>query len=124
MEEKELIKIENLNIFQKIKVFLKKIFNREDKKENVQKTEKNIIKNINLANDFKEKEKMLRLQEKYEAGEILESELSEEERIKLEELYKQQIKILEYNIDEYNNKLKNYKSQIIEIKKKIENNKN
>ena len=123
MEEKELIKRENLNIFQKLKIFLKKIFFKQDKNECVQKTEKNVIKNINKENDFKEKEKITILQQKYEDGEILESDLTEEERIKLEELYKQQIKVLEYNINEYNNKLKKYKSQIIEAKKKVENNK-
>ena len=119
MEKKELIKKENLNIFEKLKNFLKRIFYKQDKKESIQKTEGSIVKNNDIVNVFKEKEKIIKLQEKYEAGEILESDLSEEEKIKLEELYKQQIKILEDNIYEYKNKLKNYKNQIIEIKKKI-----
>lgn len=117
MGEKSLIKIEKLNIFQKISGFLKKIFYKNSIEE---KTEENVIKQeSNIIKELKEEQNILNLQEQYEAGKIKEENISEEDKDKLVELYKEQIKTLENNVALYKNSLKNYKEKILKIRSEI-----
>ncbi len=118
MQEKSLIKIEKLSIFQKISRFFIKLFNKNktDEIPNINTIEQN----TNIRQEFKEKQNIINLQNEYENGNISEELISEENKEKLLELYKEQIKTLENNIASYRNTLKNYNEKIVRIREKIE----
>lgn len=61
------------------------------------------------------------LQKKYEMGQIKEEEMSEMEKEGLLLLYEKQIEFLEDSVSKYEEKLKNCKERIINIKKNARN---
>ena len=56
---------------------------------------------------------MLELQQKFERGLVKESELTEMEKAELAKLYREQIKTLEFNIQNYKRDLQYYEQKII-----------
>ena len=68
-----------------------------------------------FINGLQESGKILELQRKFEKGLIKESELSEEEKEKLIELYKEQIKSLCEDIKNNNMEIEKYKREISKI---------
>lgn len=70
-----------------------------------------------FINGLQESGKILELQRKFEKGLIKESELSEEEKEKLIELYKEQIKSLCEDIKNNNMEIEKYKREISKMKK-------
>lgn len=70
-----------------------------------------------FINGLQESGKILELQRKFEKGLIKESELSEEEKEKLIELYKEQIKSLCEDIKNNNMEIEKYKREIAKMKK-------
>ena len=120
---KETLLIINSNsIWDKMKMFFKKLFFKNEKitkKDRVKETE---IPNTNdNTNSFlkdikiKENKELLYLQNQFKMGKIKEKDLSIEERIGLEKLYKQQIYDLKKSIE-------NYKNKILIIKKLVQYN--
>lgn len=77
------------------------------------------IKRSFLREKFEKERKLLELQKKYEEGIIKETELSEEEKRSLMELYKSQIEDLQKDIDGYKRTSLMYKEKILEIQKKL-----
>ena len=73
----------------------------------------------NIFEEFEKEKELLELQKKYEDGIILEQELTEEEKNLLINLYKQQIEILNNNINTYKKRLNDYKEKILKVKKKV-----
>lgn len=61
---------------------------------------------------MEEREKVLKLQQDFEAGKIIEEELSEEELNALENLYNEQIALLKEMKDMYKNKIEYHKKNI------------
>lgn len=61
---------------------------------------------------MEEREKVLKLQQDFEAGKIVEEELSEEELTSLENLYNGQIALLKEMKDMYKNKIEYHKNNI------------
>ncbi len=59
-----------------------------------------------LQNENRKRKELLELQKKYENGEVLEEELSEEQKEELEKLYDEQISELDIKIKEKKNELK------------------
>ena len=105
-----------VNIFERIKCFIKKIFNRHNIEENYSEEEKEVMVNKNFKEEIKiQDNELLKLQEKFEKGLITEEELTEEEITQLEELYNSQIKML-------SDKFEMYKKKIITIKKELSTN--
>ena len=102
-EDKNLIKINENNIFYKIKKFFKKLFNLSDKKQITNYQEENVKEAVSTQADKKnlfveelkkvddEETLLLKLQKKYRNGEIKEEELSKEQISSLCELYDKQI---------------------------------
>lgn len=120
MNNNMLIKIdEKTSIFQKIRNFLKSVFNKNSSFENVSIYENHVYEKNNFITDLKEKREILTLQEQFETGKILEENISDDQKNHLINLYKEQIKTLEENLNMYKNKLETYKTKIIEAKKKI-----
>lgn len=113
MKEKSLTNQNKFNIFQKIRMFLNKIFykNTEIKNETISYND-----DKNILDELKRQNKFIQLQEKYEKGNIKEEELSEDEKEELLNLYKKQIKNLEQNVNKYQKELENYKCKIIKKK--------
>ena len=70
-----------------------------------------------FISQLKESGMILELQRKYENGLIKESELSEEEKEKLIKLYKEQIVSLYMDIKANDKEIKQYKKEILKIKK-------
>lgn len=75
------------------------------------------MKKNEFINGLQESGKILELQRKFEKGLIKESELSEEEKEKLIELYKEQIKSLCEDIKNNNIEIEKYKREISKMKK-------
>ncbi len=106
---KSLVVKENLNIFQKIKRFLKNIF----------KKDKNYIINENLeipeAENIKinEEESISEIQNKYESGKIKLNDLTQEEKERLYNLYMEQIQKLKEEEKTYQKELDYYKGKIL-----------
>lgn len=74
----------------------------------------------NIIEELAEENRILELQRKYENGSIKEQELTSDEKIKLEELYKKQIKTLDENKEMYEKQLLDYKQRIVKIRKKLQ----
>lgn len=76
------------------------------------------MKKDEFINGLQESGKILELQRKFEKGLIKESELTEEEKEKLIELYKEQIKSLCEDIKNNNMEIQKYKREISKMKKR------
>ena len=117
MEEKSLINKENENIFKKIRNFFRSLFH---KKEDTNVKEHIDIKqetSTSIIDEFKDKQTIVKLQQDYENGKIAEEDIDEKDKQKLLELYKEQIKTLNDNINVYKNSLNSYKEKIVAIRK-------
>ena len=71
---------------------------------------------------MEEKDKVLRLQQDFEAGNIMEEDLTEEESAALENLYNEQISLLKQMKEVYQNKVEYHKESIkknLELIKKL-----
>ncbi|MEI3434109.1 MAG: hypothetical protein V8R26_03665 [Clostridia bacterium] len=117
MEEKSLINKENKSLFEKIRNFFRSLFHKNEDtnvKEHIdikQETSTSII------DEFKDKQTIVKLQQDYENGKIAEEDMDENDKQKLLELYKEQIKTLNDNINAYKNSLQGYKEKIVAIRK-------
>ncbi len=118
MGEKSLIKIENKTIFQKIKLFFKKLFLKDEKQklDQVDTANKN---SINIIDELGIKQEVIQLQQQYESGLIYENDLTDSQKEKLITLYKEQINNLEKRVIENKKILNNYKTKILDIKNNI-----
>lgn len=115
MADKMLIKKEKISFFQKINRFIKNLFKKDGKQEDAIKViEEEKESNANTISKLRNDQKILSLQDRYEKGQILESDLTENEKEELISLYKEQIGTLEQSIDLYNRKLENTKEIILE----------
>ena len=103
-EEKHLINVNKKGIFNKIKIFLMKLFrkSKKDLKGDSSKIDKN-TKKESFVNSMKieesEEKELLRLQEQYRKGKIKEEDLSKEQIDKLCDLYDRQIENLQKEIN-------------------------
>lgn len=121
MEEKSLINKENENIFKKIRNFFRSLFHKNEEDTNA--NESIDIKQettTSIIDEFKDKQTIVKLQQDYENGKIAEEDMDENDKQKLLELYKEQIKTLNDNINEYKSSLNSYKEKIVAIRK-VEN---
>lgn len=128
MKEKNLLMVKQESIFTKIKNFILKLLgkNRQELIEAPTMVENNYTeKNSDFMNSIKiekdaDMEKLLLIQKQIEENDNLTEEFIEEitqdltkqQKVKLEELYKEQIKELE-------KKLENYKKKITNVRKKL-----
>lgn len=128
MKERNLLMVKQESIFTKIKNFILKLFGK-NKQELIEaptmvennSTEKNsdFMNSIKIEKDA-DMEKLLLIQKQIEENDNLTEkfieevtqDLTKQQKIKLEELYKEQIKELE-------DKLENYKKKIINVRKKL-----
>lgn len=102
---KSMIKYKENFIF-RIRRFFRLLFGKKEEiQENVEKTEEhmnttnnNFRENIEIKQD-EEEIKILKLQEEYKAGNILEEDMTDKEHKKLIELYKKQNEQLKAKID-------------------------
>ena len=99
------------NIFTKIRKFFLKMFgqNIENKEKtceniNVQEKKSNFMDNIKIEDN--EEQRILKLQQDYKAGKILEENMMDEDHRKLIELYKQQNSELREKIENKKNYLR------------------
>lgn len=103
-DEKHLINVNKKGIFNKIKIFLMKLFrkSKKDLKGDSSKIDKN-TKKESFVNSIKieesEEKELLRLQEQYRKGKIKEEDLSKEQIDKLCDLYDRQIENLQKEIN-------------------------
>ncbi len=114
MEDKSLIEKEKLNIFKIIKRFFKKLVFKEIGEE-VKIEKYNVTSNV--IEELKDKQKIIELQQQYEAGYILEQDLSNLQIEKLTLLYKEQIKNLKDTVEKNETILENYKDRITILRK-------
>lgn len=77
------------------------------------------MKTDNFIKNFKDNRRILELQQNLEKGIIKETDLSEEEKSKLINLYKEQIYSLRNDIEQNKRSLQNYKEKILNIRRKI-----
>lgn len=112
---------EDSNIFTKIKTFFKTLFKLNNNVLNynyaLEQGDFMSIKNNEFASSLKveenkEEKELLKLQEQFEKGLIMEEDLSQEQVDKLEQLYNKQI-------EDLNQSLLGYKNRIISIKKQL-----
>ena len=118
MEEKSLINKENESLFKKIRNFFRSLFHKNEEVTNT-KESFNIKQETatNIIDEFKDKQTIVKLQQDYENGKIAEEDIDENDKQKLLELYKEQIKTLNDNINAYKNSLNSYKEKILAIRK-------
>lgn len=110
-----LLAVNENSIFYEIKNFFKRLFFKSESLVKEEKIEEIKIQNENtktssFLEDIKIKEnkefkELLYLQKLFKMGRIKEKDLSKEERIGLEKLYKQQIYDLKKSINGYKNKI-------------------
>jgi hypothetical protein len=100
------------NLFTKIKNFFLNIFRKDTSKDeiienttNVMNNKSNFRSNITIKQD-EEEMKILKLQQDYKAGNILEQDMTDEEHKKLIELYKKQNDDLKEKIEIKKNNLR------------------
>ena len=118
MKETGLTKIDN-GIFVQIKNFFKNLFKRnknnivEETKESIENNrDKGVFKQTIKIDEDKEKIRLLKLQEDFANGKILEEDINDEDTEKLFELYDEQIKKI-------NNETEIYKQKTLAIKAKL-----
>ncbi len=117
-----LLAINENSIFYKIKTFFIRLFFKSKELVKEEKVEEIKIQNENnktssFLEDIKIKEnkelkELLYLQKLFKMGRIKEKDLSKEERIGLEKLYKQQIYDLKKSINGYKNKILSIRTKI------------
>ena len=108
-----LLAVNENSIFYKIKNFFKRLFFKSEslvKEEKIEEIKNENTKTSSFLEDIKIKEnkefkELLYLQKLFKMGRIKEKDLSKEERIGLEKLYKQQIYDLKKSINGYKNKI-------------------
>ena len=117
-----LLVVNENSIFNKIKTFFKRLFFKSEnlvkegkfeeiKIQNENNKKSSFLKDIKIKEN-KEIKELLYLQKLFEMGRIKEKDLSKEERIGLEKLYKQQIYDLKKSINSYKNKIISIKNKI------------
>ena len=117
-EEKHLINVNKKGIFNKIKIFLMKLFrkSKKDLKEDLSKIDKN-TKKESFVNSIKieesEEKELLRLQEQYRKGKIKEEDLSKEQIDKLCDSYDRQIENLQKEINIIKQEILEYVKKMI-----------
>lgn len=117
-----LLVVNENSVFYKIKTFFKRLFLKEDELSNQQsiqemKPQDDRTKKRKFIEDIKIKEnkelkELLYLQKLFRMGRIKEKDLSREERIGLEKLYKQQIYDLNKSINTYKNKIMSIREKL------------
>lgn len=117
-----LLVVNENSVFYKIKTFFKRLFSKEDELSNQQsiqemKPQDDRTKKRKFIEDIKIKEnkelkELLYLQKLFRMVRIKEKDLSREERIGLEKLYKQQIYDLNKSINAYKNKIMSIREKL------------
>ena len=117
-QEKNLVEKSESNIFGKIKSFFKKLFNKKEKKIDVETIQEETVEekeNIEFKESLKivgiEEEELLELQRKFHEGEIVEGDLTDEQIDALCELYDKQIEEIEKNIEVVKQKIEDNKKR-------------
>ncbi len=120
--KESLLAVNENSIFNKIKIFFKRLFFKGDKPVKEEKGVEVKIQNENnktssflediKIKDNKELKELIYLQKLFKMGRIKEKDLSKEERIGLEKLYKQQIYDLKKSINGYKNKILSIRAKI------------
>ena len=114
-EEKSLVKINEDSFFNKIKTFIKKIFNKKDCNiNNVAPVDESLKSKDNRKQKFMEEvkriedeeTKLLKLQQQFHNGEINEEDLTETQYKALNDLYDRQIDNLKKSIEIKKQKIK------------------
>ncbi len=118
-------------MLERIKMFIKKVFNRndvlliQDSKDNIDinninsTVSPNVTKKQNMREQFEKERQLLELQRKYESGEIKEENLSQPQKSELIEIYKKQITTLEERKVQYQRQIDGYKRQILDAMYKL-----
>ena len=118
-------------MLERIKMFIKKVFNRndvlliQDSKDNIDinninsTVSPNVTKKQNMREQFEKERQLLELQRKYESGEIKEENLSQSQKSELKEIYKKQITTLEERKVQYQRQIDGYKRQILDAMYKL-----
>ena len=100
--KKLMIKVNENSFFYKIKRIFKNLFNKKTKgiEDNEFEIERQVVSENNTRNSFmenikdmaeNEETKLMNLQKQFENGQIIEEQLSEQQRFSLSELYDKQI---------------------------------
>ncbi len=120
--KESLLTVNENSIFNKIKIFFKRLFFKGNKPVKEEKGVEVKIQNENnktssflediKIKDNKELKELIYLQKLFKMGRIKEKDLSKEERIGLEKLYKQQIYDLKKSINGYKNKILSIRAKI------------
>lgn len=114
-EEKSLVKINEDSFFNKIRTFIKKIFNKKDCNiNNVKPVDESLKSKDNRKQKFMEEvkriedeeTKLLKLQQQFHNGEIKEEDLTESQYKALNDLYDRQIDNLKKSIEIKKQKIK------------------
>ena len=120
-----------IQMLERIKMFIKKVFNRndvlliQDSKDNIDinninsTVSPNVTKKQNMREQFEKERQLLELQRKYESGEIKEENLSQPQKSELIEIYKKQITTLEERKVQYQRQIDGYKRQILDAMYKL-----
>ena len=116
MKNNKLIKIEDISIFRKILNFFKNIFYKNEQMKEYNSNSQKTKQENNVINELKAKRIITDLQKQYEDSAIKEKDLTEEEKEKLIELYKDQISTIENNIATKLKELEFYKQKIMAAK--------
>ena len=116
MKNNKLIKIEDISIFRKILNFFKNIFYKIEQMKEYNSNSQKTKQENNVINELKAKRIITDLQKQYEDSAIKEKDLTEEEKEKLIELYKEQISTIENNIATKLKELEFYKQKIMAAK--------
>lgn len=122
-QDKMMVKVNQDNIFYKIKMFFRKLFNKTSTKVNESNdiTETTTMRNTEInKNSFKEdiknieneETKLLELQRQYRAGEIKEEQLTKEQVNALCALYDKQIENLRKSNEIRKQRLLEYRSKL------------
>jgi len=122
--KKGLLVVNENSIFYEIKTFFKRLFFKSENLVKEEKIEKVKIQNENnktssflediKIEENKEFKELLYLQKLFEMGRIKEKDLTKEERIGLEKLYKQQIYDLKKSINSYKNKIISIRTKLVQ----------
>lgn len=118
-QEKSLIKVNENNVFYKIKSFFLKLFNKDKNITSSEYSVSNQVERVENKNSFKESIKnieneetqLLKLQKQYRKGEIKEEELTEEQVKSLCSLYDKQIVYLKKSNEIRKQRLLEYKNK-------------
>lgn len=119
-QEKSLVQVNRNGIFNKIKMFFKNLFSRNNVIDNNCYTIEDEKNNENIKNSFmesirnieNEETKLLKLQKQYRSGEIKEEELTEEQVNSLCALYDKQIENLRKSNETRKQKLLEYRRKL------------